>query len=110
MTHANNTQQIHPTPLAKRMLHGAAIALVLITVFLVGVDDPNPSWPRFWMVKPLIIVPIAGAMGGVFYYFMDHLRVEGGWKKIAANFLSVLVYIIGLWLGSVVGLDGTLWN
>ncbi|PEC35719.1 potassium transporter KefB, partial [Bacillus toyonensis] len=53
------------------MLLGAGIALILILVFLLGVDNPKPEWGKLWMLKPLIVVPTAGAMGGVFYYFMD---------------------------------------
>jgi hypothetical protein len=103
-------QPIHPSPVGSRMLQGAGIALVLIGFFLLSVKNPNPNWPKLWMLKPLLIVPAAGATGGVFYYFMDQLRYQGGWLKALANILSLLVYIIGLWLGSVLGLDGTLWN
>jgi len=92
------------------MLQGAAIALVLIALFLSGVDHPNPNWPKLWMVKPLIIVPVAGALGGVFYYYMDHLRYQGGWKKTLAILFSVIGYVVILWLGTVLGLNGTLWN
>lgn len=112
MTLRNNLAAplIHRAPLGRRMAQGAAIALVLISIFLLGVHNPNPAWPRLWMVKPLLIVPCAGAMGGVFYYFMDHLRFQGGWKNVLATLLSVLGYIIALWLGTVLGLNGTLWN
>lgn len=92
------------------MLQGAGIALVLIVFFLLSVKNPDPHWPKLWMLKPLLVVPSAGAAGGLFFYFMDQLRHQGGWLKALANILSLLVYIIGLWLGSVLGLDGTLWN
>jgi hypothetical protein len=112
MTQRNNltTQQFHSASLAKRMLFGACIALIPISVFLLGVGQPNPAWPKFWMVKPLLIVPLAGAMGAVFFHFMDHLRSRAGWGKIWANLLSLIVYIIVLWLGTVLGLNGTLWH
>ena len=112
MTHGNDltTPQIHPASLGKRMLQGAGVALILISLFLLSADQADPSWPRLWMLRPLIIVPLAGATGGVFYYFMDLLRYQGGSKKILANILSLVVYIIGLWLGTVLGLDGTMWN
>jgi hypothetical protein len=92
------------------MLQGAGFALILITIFLFSVDEPNPAWPKLWMLKPLIIVPIAGAMGGVFYYYMDFLRYQGGWKKALAILLSLVGYIIVLWIGTVLGLNGTLWD
>lgn len=112
MTQQNHsaTKSIHPVPLSKRMLLGAAIALTLITILLAGVNAPNPEWGKFWMIRPLVIVTLAGAMGGLFFYFMDHLRYQGGWKKAVAIILSLLVYLFGLWIGTILGLSGTLWD
>lgn len=104
------TQPIHAASLGKRMLQGAGIALILILLFLLGAGEPNPDWGKLWMVKPLLVVPLAGALGGGFYYFMDNLRYQGGWKKVLAILLSLIVYVIVLWLGTVLGLDGTWWD
>lgn len=104
------TRSVHSASLMKRMLQGAGIALVLIILFLLSADEPDPSWPKLWFIKPMIIVPIAGATGGVLYYFMDHLRAKGAWQKILAIVLSLIGYIIALWLGTVLGLNGTMWN
>jgi uncharacterized membrane protein HdeD (DUF308 family) len=49
------------------------------------------------MIRPLIIVLVAGAMV-VYYYFMDHLRNRGGWKTVLANIVSLIGYLIALWL------------
>ena len=92
------------------MLIGGVLALILIILFLAGADYRDPAWPKFWMVRPLIIVPIAGAMGGAFSYFVEDLRSQGGWKTVLAILLSMIVYVIALWFGSVLGLDGTYWN
>lgn len=112
MTQADNltTQQVHRALVHKRMLQGGGIALILITIFLFGAGEPNPGWPRLWMIKPLFIVPVTGALGGVFYYFMDHLRYQGGWIKILAVILSLVGYVVALWLGTVLGLHGTMWD
>lgn len=104
------TQSNQPVSLAKPVLIGAAIGLLLISFFLFGVDEPNPEWVRFWIIKPLIIVPLAGAFGGAFYYFMNHLSCQGRLNKTAAILLSLVVFIIGLWLGTVLGLNGTMWD
>ncbi|WP_346317632.1 hypothetical protein [Chitinophaga sp. YIM B06452] len=111
MTNENtSTRPLHPVSLTKRMLLGAAIALALITAFLISAGEGDPAWPRFWMVRPLVIVPLAGATGGAFFYFMDHLRHHGGWRAVLGIVLGVIVYIFGLWLGTVLGLDGTYWD
>lgn len=52
------------------MLVGAAIALVIISVFLYGVDNAKPEWGKLWILRPLIVVPLAGSMGGLFYHMM----------------------------------------
>lgn len=101
---------LHGASVTKRMLQGAGIAFVLIALFLISAGAGNPDWPRFWMIRPLLIVPLAGALGGVFYFNMDHLRDRGGWRKVLANILSLLVYLVVLWLGTVLGLDGTWWD
>lgn len=98
-----------PIALYKPVLIGATLALSLIVFFLAGVDNPNPEWGKYWMVRPLIIVPLSGALGGLFFYFMDYMSFKG-MNKTVAVLLSIVVYIIGLWMGTVLGLDGTLWN
>lgn len=112
MAHGNNltTTSVHRASLGKRMLQGATIALILIIVFLLNAGEPNPEWSKLWRIRPLILLPFAGAMGGVFYYLMDQMRYQGGWRKILANMLSLIVFIFGLWMGTVLGLVGTYWH
>lgn len=112
MTQKNNVteQPEKPFSVGKPMFLGAGVAFILISMFLFSVKHPNPEWGQFWMVKPMIIVPFAGAMGGLFYYFMRYLSSTQGFNKTLAILLSFVVYIIGLWLGSVLGLNGTLWD
>ena len=107
---ASTAPSIHRASMRTRMLQGAGIAFVLIALFLYTAGEGNPEWPRFWRVRPLIIVPLAGSMGGVFYYYMDQVRALGGWSRGAADFISLIAFIIVLWLGTVLGLDGTMWN
>jgi hypothetical protein len=96
--------------LVRRMLVGGGIGLALISFFLFTAGEPNPEWGAFWRIRPLVIVPLAGAAGGVFSYLMEPFRQRGGWRMILAVIASVLVFLIGLWMGTVLGLDGTYWN
>jgi hypothetical protein len=106
----NFSKSVHPLSVSKLMAIGGGIAFILIIIFLLPVPKAKPEWPALWMIKPLIVVPVAGAMAGIFYYFMDHLRFQGGWKKFLANIFSLIAYIIALWMGTILGLHGTLWN
>ena len=111
MTQKNElTKPNQPLSFTKPVLIGAGIALTLIALFLAGVDNADPAWGKYWMVKPLIIVPLAGAMGGAFFYFMNQLSHHRGLNKTVAILLGLIIYVVGLWLGSILGLDGTLWD
>lgn len=111
MTQKNNfiIRSIHPALLVTSILVGAALALLLIAAFVLPVEG-NPEWGKLWKIRPLVIVPIAGAVGGGVFYLLRHRTYQAGWRKILVTALGALVYIIGLWLGTVLGLDGTLWD
>lgn len=96
--------------LVKNMLLGTGIGLALIGLFLFNTDEPNPDWHELWMIRPFVIVPFAGAMGGLFFTFMEPWRRKTGWTKAGAYLLCLLVFLIGLFMGIVLGLDGTYWN
>ncbi len=103
-------QCFHSRFLIRHMLTGAGIGLLLIGFFLYKADAPQPEWPRFWIIRPLLLVPFAGAMGGLFYTFMEPWRSKSGWIKAAAYILCLIVFLIGLFMGTVLGLDGTYWD
>ena len=110
MTQNNSltTQPIQPDLLGKRMLIGAGIGLLVISLFLFGANDSDPAWGKFWRIRPLIVVALAGAMGGLCNYFIFRRLV--GVNKIIPAILSAIVFLFGLWVGIILGLDGTLWN
>lgn len=96
--------------LAKRLLLGGIIGLVLISLFLFSADDADPSWNKLWFIKPLIITPIAAAMGGGIHFYVDKIFSSNNWSKVLAFMLGTLGFVVALWLGTVLGLDGTYWN
>ncbi|GAB2764625.1 potassium transporter KefB [Salinimicrobium soli] len=96
--------------LPRRVLIGAAFALVLISLFVMGVDNPDPDWPKSWRIRPIVVTTIAGGIGGAFADFMHLLRREGGIYRALGIVVSLMGYVIILWLGSVLGLAGTLWD
>ena len=99
MTASSPTQHnLHPKSLAVRALQGAGIAFVLVSIFLTTFIG---SGIGFQILLPMATTAIAGACGGIFYYLMDNLRYQGGWKKVVANIICVLVYIPALWISMV---------
>ncbi|MBD0278147.1 MAG: potassium transporter KefB [Bacteroidota bacterium] len=109
MTNTNNVITVNRA-LIIRMLIGAGIALAVILIFVLGLDEPNPAWHKTWWVRPVVITPLAGAGGGLFFHFMYMLGKEGSWKKIVFSLIGIIGYVIALWLGTVLGLAGTMWN
>lgn len=103
-------QQLFTDVLAKRMLTGAVLGFLFITLFVMGVDNPHPDWPENWKIRPMLVVAIAGALAGAFFDLMYLLRRQGGILKLIGIVISVLGPLVILWLGSVFGLAGTLWN
>ncbi len=111
MTHNNlMNPTVQRTSLLKRMLMGAGLGLVVISLFVFAADNPPAYWGKFWMIRPLIITPLAGAGAGLVHYMVNGLEARAGWQKALAMVFIVLQYLVALWLGTVLGLAGTMWN
>jgi drug/metabolite transporter (DMT)-like permease len=111
MTTANNsTSRPFKGSLAYRMIIGAMIGFMVISIFVFGVDYINPEWGKYWRIRPLIVTPLAGAMGGLCNYFIFQFHTRAGINKTEATIISALVFLVGLWMGVVAGLDGTMWD
>lgn len=108
MTQENNHAE--PLSLTTRMVIGAIIGLAVISFFVFSPGAANPAWGKFWMIRPLIVTPLAGAMGGLCNYYIIRYRWIIGANKTLAAIASVFVFFVGLWLGIVLGLDGTMWD
>ena len=92
------------------MLVGALIGLVVISFFIFPLDDPDPAWGKWWRVRPLIITPLAAAFGILIFYLKEFIRPKGRLMTVLVFLVSVIGFVVALWLGIVLGLDGTLWN
>jgi hypothetical protein len=108
MTQTNDSSS--QISLTKRMLIGAAIGLAVISFFVFGVDQPNPAWGQYWMIKPLILTPLVGAMCGLSNYIIMTYYNIIGLNRIVAMIISGVVFLVGIWIGIVLGLNGTMWN
>lgn len=111
MTHTNNfrLETIDRGALVKAMLIGGSIGLAAILLLIQGVET-HPEWPEMWRVRPLIITPLAAALGGACFYVANRIFRSYGLNKIVSLIITSVAFFIALWLGIVLGLDGTLWN
>lgn len=95
--------------LSKRMLIGGAIALIAIALLVLPTVG-KPEWGDYWKIRPLLVTTLAGVTGGACSYFIISWFRQNGYNKILAYVLSFIVFIIGLWMGSILGMAGTLWD
>ena len=105
--HLSGTDQ---TSLLTKMFVGAAIGLAIISFFVFNAEAPKPEWGSLWRVKPLLVTPLAGAACGFFLFAMEYIGARRGWRKSVIYGISLPVFVIGLWIGIILGLDGTMWN
>ncbi|RYY34746.1 MAG: potassium transporter KefB [Sphingobacteriaceae bacterium] len=112
MTAKNNltAQPFDTSSLKKCMLTGAGIAFIAISVFVIGAGQGEPAWGDYWMIKPLLLTPAIGALGGGFFHMVLTFFSNNRWNKAVAVILGVIGFIIIFWIGMVLGLNGTMWD
>lgn len=89
---------------------GFAVALAFIGFIVLSVDQPKPEWSEYWFVRPLIVTPIFGAFGGASCYLINTLSIKNSFIKLLRILSSIIVFVFFIWMGTILGLDGTLWN
>jgi hypothetical protein len=94
----------------KLMLLGVVIGLVTISFFVFQVNEAPARWAPNWRLKPLLLTPLVSALGIQVFFLKDLLRPDKSWMNVLLLIFSALVYLVALWLGVVLGLDGTMWN
>ena len=113
----NTQNQFHPglhnKPLGKFVLQGAGLALLLVIIFLAiifpigGVLTGKTFWEGVWQFLPLVTVTAGGALGGTVYYLVVQRLHPSAWQKVMATMMSILIYIVLLWLSLVAGFSAT---
>lgn len=104
-----NQNQIEKPVLVRVGLIGASIALILISLLIFGVNT-RPEWGEYWRIRPLVITPLSAGLGAVLGYLVFRLAPNFGLPKAIGLIIGFIGFVISLWLGSVLGLAGTLWN
>ncbi|MEJ8803316.1 potassium transporter KefB [Pontibacter sp. H249] len=104
MTEQNQLQK--PAPLGQNALLGASLVFALVAICLLFGGGPTSDASTFWWLLPLLLVTLAGALGGTFYYLLARLTYKGGWSTAFPNILSALVYILLLAISFALGMSG----
>jgi hypothetical protein len=102
--------QIPSKSLIKTMLLGATIGLILISLLVFSVKHPNPDWGKWWFIRPLIITPLVASLGSLSFYLKYFIQPQSILMRVFIMLLSTIAFIFTLWVGIILGLDGTLWD
>lgn len=111
MTHTKNFyRNLTPKSVLIRMLTGAIIGLAAISLLIFPIKNPDPAWGEYWRIRPLIITPLVAAFGFLSFFLKDYLKPQSDAGKIVVFLISLLAFMVALWMGTILGLDGTLWD
>lgn len=95
--------------LIKTLLMSFAIGFFVITMMIFPIQNPKPEWGENWKIKPLIIVPLMSVIGSIPFYFTLIRKFKSSSNKFYSTIAAILLFLICLWLGIILGLNGTLW-
>jgi hypothetical protein len=92
-------------------LIGGLIGLAVVTIFLIGVGfEGRPEWHHTWFVRPLAVESLAGIAGGAISALLDQFALKQRWSRLGMAILSLFIFIVGIWMGFVLGFVGTYWH
>ncbi len=60
-----------------------------------------------WMLVPLILIPLGGALGGIIFYLMGFIWFPTGSKKLVAIIFSTILYFVAIWISAVIAFNFT---
>ncbi|MEN9977414.1 MAG: hypothetical protein RLZZ569_39 [Bacteroidota bacterium] len=89
---------------------GALIGFIFIGLLLLSNKYSSPTWGKWWQLKPLLVVPLTCAIAGSLIYVIHPKKPFSKWRIFVFLTLALLGFLFSLWIGIIIGLDGTLWN
>ena len=85
----------------------AMLGYIWITaLMLLPVVQPDPEWPRFWTLRPMLTTPLVTGLGALVLYRVRNKYQDNRWVSV----LTWLLLIPLFWIATILGFDGTLWN
>lgn len=105
-----STIQISSGSIIRAGLAGGLTGLLLISLLIFPLDHPRPEWGEFWRVRPLLLTPLVTALGAIAAYLVLKVGTHLGINGSLCIIIALLGFIFSLWIGTILGLAGTLWN
>ncbi|MDA3614427.1 LrgB family protein [Polluticaenibacter yanchengensis] len=105
-----NFRQISAATIAKTMLTGLVTGLVIISLFVFTVNNPKPEWGNNWRMQPLLLTPLVVAFGSLVFFANRIFQPQNKTVKTLLLIGSIIAFVFSIWIGIIIGLNGTLWN
>lgn len=105
-----NIKQVRPAAIAKTMVIGLIFGLAIISLFVFTVSSPKEEWGNNWRMQPLILTPMIVAFGSLAFLANRIFKPQTKTAKTLLLIASIIAFIFSIWIGIVIGLNGTLWN
>lgn len=96
--------------LLKTAAGGWVIGLGIISLFVFGFQNPDPEWGSYWRIRPLLLTPLIAGTGAVFAGLLFKMGQGSAGRKILFTLLAAGAFLFSVWIGIILGLDGTLWD
>lgn len=84
-------------------LLGASAPFSLLLFIIFTKEEISESW----MLVPLILIPMGGAAGGLFFYLMGFVWFPRGNQKLIAIIFSTILYFVAIWISAVIAFNFT---
>lgn len=82
---------------------GASAPFSLLLFIILTKEETFESW----MLVPLILIPLGGAIGGILFFLMGFRWFPKGSKKLIAIIFSTIFYFVVIWLSAVIAFNFT---
>ncbi|MFD2599888.1 hypothetical protein ACFSQ3_13100 [Sphingobacterium corticis] len=83
-----------------KIIGGTALGILILGPFLYGNTPQNDSWGDLWFIKPLILPPLFGAVGGSLYYYSTRY-LQHTLPKWLLFPIGALLFAACLWIVTV---------
>jgi hypothetical protein len=93
--------------LQKNFLHASILGAVFPLSYILLIIFFKEDLFEKWMLMPLMLIPLGGAIGAIFFYLMGFHWFPNGRKKLLAILFSTMIYFICLWLSAVLAFNFT---
>ena len=94
----------------KIVLLGFALGLFIASMLIHNVSFPKLSWGPNWYIKPMLVLSFVASIGSIPFYFANQYEASNHSKKILAYLGATLFLLFFIWIGIILGFDGTIWN